>query len=130
VDGLLDWYLFGVAAGLGVAAGIAVVWVARRAPLRPLALVLAAAAAVAVVAIGVLAVGWALVGGGVGLALSAASARRLAPAALPAAGLVAAALAAIPLVGFLEALLAPVLGARLGRRADTRHAGLRVLARD
>jgi hypothetical protein len=130
VDGLLDWYLFGVATGLGVAAGIAVVWVTRGAPLRPLAVVLAAAAATAVVAIGVLAVGWALVGGGAGLALAAASARRLGVAALPAAGIVAAVLAAIPLVGFLEALLAPVLGARLGRRADTRHAGLRVLARD
>jgi hypothetical protein len=130
MDGVLDWYLLGVATGLGVAAGVAVVWLGRRGPLRPLAAVLLAAAVAAVVAIGVLAVGWAFVGGGAGLVLAAASVRRLAAAALPAAALAAAALAAVPLVGFAEAALAPVLGARLGRRAEQRYAGLRVLARD
>jgi hypothetical protein len=130
VDGVLDWYLLGVATGLGVAAGVAVVWLANRASLRPLAGLLLAAAVAAVVVIGVVAVGWAFVGGGAGLVLGAASVRRLAAAALPAAALAAAALAAVPLAGFAEALLAPVLGARLGRRADTRHAGLRVLAKD
>lgn len=130
MDGLLDWYLLGVATGLGVAAGVATVWLAGRGPLRPLAALTLAAAVALVVVIGVLAVGWALVGGGAGLALAAASARRLAAAALPAAALAAAALAAVPLAGFAEAVLAPVLGARLGRRAETRYAGLRVLAKD
>ena len=130
MDGVLDWYLLGVATGLGVAAGVAVVWLANRASLRPLAGLLLAAAVAAVVVIGVVAVGWAFVGGGAGLVLGAASVRRLAAAALPAAALAAAALAAVPLAGFAEAILAPVLGARLGRRADTRHAGLRVLAKD
>jgi hypothetical protein len=130
VDGVLDWYLLGVATGLGVAAGVAVVWLAARGPLRPLAALVLAGGIAAVVVIAVLAVGWAFVGGGAGLAIAAASVRRLAVAALPAAALAAAALAAIPLVGFAEAVLAPVLGARLGRRAETRYAGLRVLAKD
>ncbi len=130
MDGVLDWYLLGVATGLGVAAGVATVWLTGQAPLRPLAAVLLAVAVAAVTVIAVLAVGWALVGAGAGLAVAAVSVRRLAAAALPAAGLAAAALAAIPLVGFLEALLAPVLATRLSRRADERYAGLRVLAKD
>jgi hypothetical protein len=130
VDGILDWYLLGVATGLGVAAGVAVVWLVSRSPTRPLAAVVLAVASAAVVVIALLAVGWALVGAGAGLAVAAASVRRLAAAALPAAALAAAVLAAVPLAGFAEALLAPVLGARLGRRADSRYAGLRVLARD
>jgi hypothetical protein len=130
VDGALDWYLLGVATGLGVSAGIASVWLARRAALRPLAVLVLTGAVALVVAIAVLAVGWALVGGGVGLAVAAASMRRLAATALPAAALAAAAFAAVPLAGYVEAVLAPVVGARLGRRADTRYAGLRVLAKD
>ena len=63
MDGVLDWYLLGVAAGLGVATGIAVV-------------------------------------------------------------------ALVPLVGYLEAVAAPFLGRRLERRAGSRHAGLRVLAKE
>jgi hypothetical protein len=130
VDGVLDWYLLGVATGLGVAAGVAAVWLAVRGPLRPLAAVVLAGAIALVVVIALVAVGWAFAGGGAGLVVAAASFRRLAAAALPAAALAAAALAAVPLVGFAEALLAPVLGARLGRRAETRYAGLRVLAKD
>jgi hypothetical protein len=130
VDGVLDWYLLGVATGLGVSAGIASVWLAGRAALRPLAVLVLTGAVALVVAIAVLAVGWALVGGGVGLAVAAASMRRLAATALPAAALAAAAFAAVPLAGYVEAVLAPVVGARLGRRADTRYAGLRVLAKD
>jgi hypothetical protein len=130
VDGVLDWYLLGLATGLGVAAGIATVWLVARAPARPLGGAVLAAAVAAVVAIAILAVGWAIVGAAAGLALATVSVRRLAAAALPAAALAAAALAAIPLVGFAEAALAPVLGTRLGRRAETRYAGLRVLAKD
>ncbi len=131
VDGVLDWYLLGVATGLGVAAGVATVWLlSRGAQLRPLAAVILAVAVGGVVAIGILAAGWAFLAGGVGLAVAAASVRRLAAAAFPAAALGAVVLAAIPLVGFAEALLVPVLGSRLGRRAEQRYAGLRVLARD
>jgi hypothetical protein len=39
-------------------------------------------------------------------------------------------LAAIPLLGYVAVAAAPVAGARLQRRADARHAGLRVLAKD
>lgn len=130
MDGVLDWYLLGVATGLGVSAGIAAIWLATRAPLRPVGAVVLAAAVGLVAVIAVLAVGWALAGAGAGLAIAGVSMRRLAAAALPAAALAAAVLAAIPLVGFAEAVLAPVLAARLGRRAETRYAGLRVLARD
>jgi hypothetical protein len=130
MDGVLDWYLLGVAAFLGVAAGIAVVWLARGRLLRPLA----AAAVLAFVATGVLiallAVAWAavaLAGGGI---VAAASVRKLAAEALPAAALGAAVVALVPLVGYLEAVAAPFLGRRLERRAGSRHAGLRVLAKE
>lgn len=131
MDGILDWYLLGVATGLGVTAGVAAAWLASRtAPVRPFAAIVLALAVAAAVVIGLLAVLWALAGAAAGLVLAAVSVRRLARQALPAAALGAAALAVVPLVGFAEALLAPALGARLGRRADSRYAGLRVLAKD
>ena len=43
---------------------------------------------------------------------------------------VLAALAFVPALGYVEAAAAPVLAARLRRRADRTYAGLRVLARD
>lgn len=46
------------------------------------------------------------------------------------AGLGAAGLAFVPAVGFLEAVAAPLVGARLRRRGGGRYAGLRILARD
>ena len=56
---------------------------------------------------------------------------RVAAAALLAlAGFVLALLAFIPLVGFVEAAALPILAARLRRREPSRHAGLRILARD
>jgi hypothetical protein len=39
-------------------------------------------------------------------------------------------LAFVPAVGYALAALAPLAGARLGRRAGTRYAGLRILAKD
>jgi glycerol-3-phosphate acyltransferase PlsY len=56
--------------------------------------------------------------------------RRLSPEAIPAAVLAAAVLAAIPLLGYLAVVAVPVAGARLSRRAGSRHAGLRILAKD
>jgi hypothetical protein len=44
--------------------------------------------------------------------------------------LVGAALAFIPAVGYLEAVVVPILGARVRRRSPETHAGLRTLARD
>jgi hypothetical protein len=73
---------------------------------------------------------WAAVALAGGAAVAAASVRKLAAEAFPAAALVAALVALVPLVGYLEAIAAPFLGQRLGRRAGSRHAGLRVLAKD
>jgi hypothetical protein len=67
---------------------------------------------------------------GVAALVSFAALRRLSPAALPAAALGALVLAAIPALGYIAAVATPVAGARLGRRAEARYAGLRVLAKD
>ena len=130
MDGVLDWYLLGVAAGHGVAAGIAVVWLARGGLLRPVAAAALLAFVAAGVLIALLAVVWAAVALAGGAAVAAASVRKLAAEALPAAALGAALVAVVPLLGYLEAVAAPFLGRRLGRRAGSRHAGLRVLAKD
>ncbi|MGI8605762.1 MAG: hypothetical protein ACR2L0_01190 [Gaiellaceae bacterium] len=130
MDGLLDWYLLGVAVGLGVAAGIALVWLARGRVLRPLAAAALLVFVVGGVLIAVLAVAWAAVALAGGAAVAAASVRKLAAQALPAAALGAAVVALVPLAGYLEAVAAPFLGRRLGRRAGSRYAGLRVLAKE
>jgi hypothetical protein len=127
VDGLLDWYLLGVALGLGVAAGVPG---ARRDVNRALAVGVVGAAAVAAGAIAALATGWAVVAALVGVAVGVFSFRHLPAAAIPAAAIALAGLALVPALGYLEALLAPVLGQRLRRRAADRYAGLRVLAKD
>jgi hypothetical protein len=41
-----------------------------------------------------------------------------------------AALAFVPALGYLEAAAVPLVGGRLRRRAGSRYAGLRILARD
>jgi hypothetical protein len=130
MDGVLDWYLLGVAAGLGVAVGIAAVWLARGALLRPVAAAALLAFLSAGVVIALLAVVWAAVALVGGAAIAAASVRKLAAEALPAAALGAALVALVPLLGYVEAVAAPFLGRRLDRRAGSRYAGLRVLAKD
>ena len=82
------------------------------------------------VLIALLAVTWAAVALAGGAGVAVASVRKLAAEALPAATLGAALVALVPLLGYLEVVAAPVLGQRLGRRADSRYAGLRVLAKD
>jgi hypothetical protein len=127
VDGLLDWYLFGVVLGLCVAAGV----VAER-TWRPRTFdVVTGLAAIAVgVAIGLYALPWwALILALLAFALVAGS-LTLSVESRPAAFLVAAAVAFVPALGYLEAVAAPLLGQRLGRRAGRRYAGLRVLAKD
>jgi hypothetical protein len=126
VDGWLDWYLLGVLVGLGVADGV----IGREAR-RPLLGVVALAFAAAAIAIALLALEWWAVLVFLGAALVGWFAfRRLSPAARPLAALVAVGIALIPLLGYALVVVVPLAGARLGRRADARYAGLRVLAKD
>jgi hypothetical protein len=127
VDGLFDWYWLGVALGLGVAAGIPGL---PREEGRGFAVPFVTFVAVATGVIAALAVVWVVFATLAGLAVGVFSFRHLARAAVPAASLATAAIAFVPAVGYLEALLAPVIGGRLRRRAAGRFAGLRVLARD
>ncbi len=126
MDGLWDVYWLGLALGLGIAAGIP----GPRSDSRPVAIGLIVALAVAAGTIAALATGWAVVAALAGVAIGVLSFRRLSAAAVPAASLATAALAFVPGVGYVEALLAPLLGQRLSRRAGERYAGLRVLAKD
>jgi hypothetical protein len=127
MDGALDWYVLGVVFGLGVAAGAAAVG-ALGAPAWVTLTVLAGVGALALV----LAVlpWWTIAAFAVALVVAFVSLRRLSAEALPAAILGAVVLAAIPLLGYLAVVLTPIAGTRLSRRADTRHAGLRILAKD
>ena len=127
MDGALDWYVLGVVFGLGVAAGAAVV-AALRAPLWATLAVLATLGAL-VLALTLLP-WWTIAAFAVALVVGYFSLRRLSTEALPAAVLAAVVLAAIPLLGYLAVVAVPVAGSRLSRRADSRHAGLRILAKD
>jgi hypothetical protein len=127
MDGILDWYLLGIVVGLGVTVGAAAVG-ARRVPLYAIVALAAVAGAVVVT---VLALPWWALGALAAVSLLAwAAFRRLSLGALPAAVLGSALLAVLPAVGYLLAAAAPFAGPRLGRRASSRFAGLRVLARD
>jgi hypothetical protein len=127
MDGALDWYVLGVVLGLGVAAGAAVVG-ALGAPAWTALAVLAGVAALALV-LALLPL-WTIAAFAVALVIAFVSLRRLSAEAMPAAVLGAIVLAAIPLLGYLAVVVTPLAGARLSRRADTRHAGLRILAKD
>jgi len=136
-----DWYWIGLLAGLGT--GLGILSVALLGWMR--AGIVAALAAAAAAGLGAgLAIGeWdEAASGAVGGMLGAAGTIPMARGALKAGGtaagtalllggaaLVAGALALIPAVGYLEAVAAPLLGARLRRRAPKRFAGLRTLAR-
>ncbi len=127
MDGLLDWYLLGVSLGLGVAAGSAGL---PREEGRPFAVAMITLVAIVVGVIAALAVVWAVFATLFGVAIGVFSFRHLARAAVPAASLALAVAAFVPVLGYLEALLAPLLGDRLRRRASGRYAGLRILAKD
>jgi hypothetical protein len=127
--GLFDWYWLGVSAGLGVAAGTAAGWV-EAAHARVLGAIAFGLAALVGIFVAFFVAGW-------GPAVWAAAAtvawlalRRLVGAAFPAAFLAFAVLAFVPILGYVEAVTAPVVGERLRRRAATKYAGLRVLAKD
>ena len=141
------WYWIGVAAGIGVGAGVLLAGLVGS---RRTALVAyAVAAVVAGAAIGYgfdvwqsgswgdVALG--AVGGLVGLlaatlvvtgALRRGGTRGGTALLVAGAAVVIAALAWIPGVGYLELLLLPLLALRIRRRRPDRHAGLRTLARD
>jgi hypothetical protein len=127
MDGPLDWYLLGVVLGFGVLAGVGIVGVFRSVAWALLELV----AVIPGVAISLVALPWwSLIAFAAAAALAFLGLRRLSTEALPAAALGAVVLAAIPLLGYVAAVATPIAGARLGRRADKRYAGLRVLAKD
>jgi len=130
MDGILDWYLVGLAAGLGATAGAAIVLVSAGGRTRAVAAAATVAAVAGGVVVAVLATGWAGVAIAAGLAVSAVSLRRLSVEALPAALVGSVVIAVIPALGYLAVLAVPILGQKLGRRAGTRHAGLRILAKD
>jgi hypothetical protein len=132
------WYWIGVCAGLGAALGVLAIAVLVDARVAlPVTLVAAAAA------------GWFLaewsgaIAGAVGGVLGAVGATPTVRGALARGGtragtallvgvaaLFLAGLSFVPVLGYLVALALPVLGLRVRRRADERHAGLRILARD
>jgi hypothetical protein len=123
MDGLLDWYLLGVALGLGVAAGAG-----RLGGRAARALAVAALVGGLVIAFFAGSAVWA--GPFAGLALGVLFLRHLSREASLAATLGLGALALVPALGYVESLGAPLLGRRLTRRAESRYAGLRVLAKD
>jgi hypothetical protein len=126
VDGLLDWYWLGVLLGLGVADGAA-----GREVRRALVGVFALAFLVAAVAIALLAFAWWGLGAfGAAAALTWIALRRLSHAARLVATLSSGVFAFVPALGYGLVLFAPLAGARLGRRAGGRYAGLRILAKD
>jgi hypothetical protein len=137
-----EWYRIGLAAGLGV--GFGLLFTGALAGTRAGAAAAVVLAAGAGFAAGLVIDNWQEeIGGAAGGLLGATGALELVRGTLRRGGtrggtatlvgltgLAVAALAFIPGVGFLEALAAPVVGARLRRRQGTRHAGLRILARD
>lgn len=127
MDGLLDWYLLGFVLGLGVVAGVGLAGLRSSAVWALLGL---GVAGVAVVVVALALPLWTLALLAAAALLAFFALRRLSPDALPAAALGALVLAAIPALGYLAAAATPVVGARLGRRAESRHAGLRILAKD
>jgi len=127
MDGALDWYVLGVVLGLGIAAGAALVGALRSPAWVLLALVAGAAALVLAFT---LLPWWTIAAFAVALIIGFVFLRRLSPEAIPAAVLVAVVLAAIPLLGYLAVVAVPMAGTRLNRRAESRHAGLRILAKD
>jgi hypothetical protein len=126
MDGLLDWYWLGVLLGLGAADGV-IGREARRPVLGTASLAFfAAAIVIALVALE----WWGLAAFAVAAFVTWLALRRLSTAARLVAALATAALAFVPVLGYGLAAAAPLIGIRLGRRAGSRYAGLRVLAKD
>ena len=137
-----SWYWIGLAVGLGLSVGVlAAALLGWSGPGRLLA---AAAGVAGGIVIGLGLGSWPEAAGGAGGGLlGAAAAAPFVAGALGRGGtrggtalivggasLVAAGLALVPAVGFAEAALAPVLAWRARGSGGSRHAGLRILARD
>jgi hypothetical protein len=127
--GVFDWYWLGVGAGLGVAAGTAAGWI-QAAGLRVLGVLALVFAAAVGIFVTLLVAVWGIAVWAGAAAIAWLALRRLASAAFPAAFLAAVALAFVPALGYVEAVVSPLVGGRLRRRAGTKYAGLRVLAKD
>jgi hypothetical protein len=137
-----EWYWIGVAVGLGAGLGVFLAGLLGGDRRQVAAAMLLAAAAG--VGAGLALDDWGeAIGGGVGGLAGALGAGELALGTLRRGGtragtavlfaigaLGAAALGFVPALGYLEAVLLPILGFRLRRRAGERYAGLRILARD
>ena len=136
-----SWYAIGLLLGLGVAFGVIAAGAVGR---RPPGIAVGGFAAAAVgVGVGVLADGsLPPVAGGIGGVLGMFGACQLVRGAVRrggtesgtaaivgVAGLVLGALALVPVVGYVEAVVVPLIGVRLRRRAAKRYAGLRTLAK-
>jgi len=138
---MYELWLIGIAAGVGVALGLAAGGVFARSDRAPIA-----AALVALVGGGL--IGWLVfdwkagIVGAVAGALSGHGAGTFARGAvkrggdyagtafiLIAAGVLAWAVSLIPVVGFIEAVAIPVFGLRSRQRAGEKFAGLRTLAK-
>ena len=137
-----DWYTIGLALGIGTALGVLFAGLLSSTPVGRAAAVLLAGIAGAVAGIAI--EDWTeLAGGALGGLVGAAAAVIVVAGALRRGGtrsglaLIVAAVAAglaglafVPGAGYLEALMLPVLAARLRRTQADRYAGLRSLARD
>jgi hypothetical protein len=137
------WYWIGVAAGLGVAAGVFLSGLVR------IAVATLVLAAVAGAGLGFAVDAWQpgswgdVAAGAAGGTLGALGAVQIVRGALRRGGtrggtallvtgaaLAAAGIAWVPALGYVEAVVLPALAARLRRREPERYAGLRTLARD
>jgi hypothetical protein len=127
VEGVLDWYVLGVVFGLGIAAGAALVGALQAPAWVALAIVTAVGALALVLTV---LPWWTIAAFAVALVIACVSLRRLSVEAVPAAILAAVVAAAVPLLGYVAVVATPLAGARLSRRAESRHAGLRILAKD
>lgn len=134
-------YWFGVALGLGVAAGVLLAGLLATGRAGIAVAIVAAAAGGA--ALGFLFGGTEAVAGGVGGVAGASGSSGVVRGAFRRGGvrgatavligiaaLLCAVLAFVPLLGYLEAVVLPALGARVRSREGDRYAGLRILARD
>ena len=140
--GVEDLYWIGVFLGVGVGVGVLIAGFVGSSRAGMLAAVAVAAIAGFVLGI-VLREEAEAAAGAIGGILGAAATAELVRGALRRGGaraatallvavsaLVVAALAFIPAVGYLEAVVLPILVARMRRREPERYAGLRTLARD
>jgi hypothetical protein len=136
------WYTIGVSVGLGVA--LAAFFAGLLGTTRAGGIAAGLLGAAGGIAAGLLIEGWIeAVGGGIGGVLGAAGATQIVRGTLRRGGtragtaafvslgaIVLGLLALVPALGYVEAVVLPVLAARLRRRAGRTFSGLRILARD